>query len=94
MLFGRGRVFSWALVNRPFLPAFTSVVPFVTGLVTIAEDDRVRLATRFVDLGSEPVEIGMEVEVTYVPLRFEGVSGEELAPLFRPLGRCSAVADG
>jgi uncharacterized OB-fold protein len=57
---GCGQVFSWVLVNRPFLLAFVGVVPFVTGLVTIAEDHRVRLATRLVNVSDEPVEIGME----------------------------------
>lgn len=88
VLSGRGRVFSYALVMRPFLPAFADAVPFVTALVTIAEDERVRLATRLVDLPGPPdspeVDVGMLVQVTYVPLQFSGVHGEALAPLFQP----------
>ncbi len=81
VLSGRARLFTWARVNRPFLPAFTETVPFVTALVTIAEDDRVRLATRLVGIDGEP-DIGMELAVTFAPLRFADTEGEALAPLF------------
>jgi hypothetical protein len=88
LLSGEGRVFSYAVVARPFLPAFTELVPFVTALVTIAEDERVRLATRLVGLSgpedAPAVEMGMLVKVSYVPLHFSGVSGHALAPLFEP----------
>ena len=42
---GRGTLFSWAVVRRPFLPAFAEMVPFVTGLVALAEDPTVRVPT-------------------------------------------------
>jgi hypothetical protein len=66
----------------------------VTALVTIAEDERVRLRTRLVRLpagphGPEP-QIGMEVQVTFVPLRFAGNECEVLAPFFRP----ATISDG
>ena len=40
---GRGTLFSWAVVRRPFLPAFAEQVPFVTALVALDEDPAVRI---------------------------------------------------
>ena len=40
---GRGTLFSWAVVRRPFLPAFAEQVPFVTALVALEEDPAVRV---------------------------------------------------
>src|SRR5205085_11127178 len=42
---GRGRLFSWAVVQRAFLPAFADAVPFVSGLVALDEDPRVRVVS-------------------------------------------------
>jgi hypothetical protein len=61
----------------------------VTALVTIAEDERVRLPTRLIGLPATPrgpqPQIGMEVQVRFAPLRFPGVDGEVLAPFFGPV---------
>src|SRR5262249_28253354 len=46
---GRGRLFSWSVVHRAFIPQLAELVPFVTGLVAIDEDPAVRLATIVVD---------------------------------------------
>src|SRR4051794_18472561 len=45
---GRGRLFTWAVVRRAFLPAFADRVPFVTALVELDEDPSVRLCTYLV----------------------------------------------
>ena len=83
---GRGRLFTWTVVTHPFLPAFRDHVPFVTGLVALDEDPAVRLATQLVDCS--PGQLGCEqaVEVVFRPLRFTGVDGEVVAPLWRPVG--------
>ena len=39
--------------------------PYVIGLVTIAEQDDVRLTTNLVDCAPDDVRIGMAVEVTF-----------------------------
>jgi uncharacterized OB-fold protein len=81
---GRGRLFSWSVVHRPFIPQLAELVPFVTGLVAIEEDPAVRLATRIVDCAPDRLRIDMPVAVVFRPLRFAGVPGEVVAPLFAP----------
>ena len=53
VLSGRGTLFSWAVVQRPFLPAFAEQVPFVTALVALDEDPFVRIVTYVVDIEAE-----------------------------------------
>jgi len=90
---GRGRLFSWSIVHRAFIPQLASLVPFVTGLVAIDEDPAVRLATLVVDCPHDRLRIEMPVAVTYRPLEFAGVAGSVLAPLFAPSqGTSSASA--
>ncbi len=81
---GRGRLFSWSIVHRAFIPQLADLVPFVTGLVAIDEDPAVRLATIVVDYPHDSLRIDMPVTVTFRPLRFAGVDGTVTAPLFAP----------
>jgi hypothetical protein len=81
---GRGRLFSWSVVRRAFIPQLADLVPFVTGLVAIEEDPAVRLATRIVDCTPEGLRIEMPVGVTFRRLVFAGVAGSVVAPLFAP----------
>ena len=46
---GRGRLFSWSVVHRAFIPQLADDVPYVAGLVALDEDPAVRLVTRIVD---------------------------------------------
>jgi uncharacterized OB-fold protein len=70
---GRGRLFSWAVVRRPFLPAFEEMVPFVTGLVSLEEDPAVRVVTYIVDCDPELLTADMPVKAVFRPLRFPTV---------------------
>jgi uncharacterized OB-fold protein len=81
---GRGRLFSWSVVHRAFIPQLADLVPFVTALVAIDEDPAVRLATYVVDCAPERLRIDLPVRVVFRPLRFAGVAGEVRAPLFVP----------
>jgi hypothetical protein len=81
-LSGRGRLFSWSVVRRAFIPQLTALVPFVTGLVVPVEDEAVRLVTMIVDCAPEELAFDMPVEAVFRPLRFQGVDGEVVAPLF------------
>ena len=81
---GRGRLFSWSVVRRAFIPQVADDVPYVAGLVTIEEDPAVRLVTRIVECTPEALRIDMPVRVVFRPLRFTGVPGEVAAPLFVP----------
>jgi uncharacterized OB-fold protein len=84
---GRGRLFSFAVVRRAFLPAFADLVPFATGLVTLDEAPGVRLATRIVDAPLDDLAIDTLVEVVFRPLVFPTVEGSVTAPMFRPRSR-------
>lgn len=79
---GRGRLFSWAVVRRGFLPAFADKVPFVSALVALEEEPAVRLVTEIVDCDPETLVPDMAVRADFRPLRFDGVDGEVMAPFF------------
>lgn len=81
---GQGRLFTWVVLEHAFLPQYASELPFVSALVTLDDAPGVRLPTRMVDCPTESLRIDQAVEVCFRPLRFEGVDGEVLAPLFRP----------
>jgi uncharacterized OB-fold protein len=72
---GDGTVHSFTVNYQQWIPWSG---PYVIGLVTIAEQEDVRLTTNVVDCALEDVRVGMAVEVT-----FEQVEDIWL-PLFRP----------
>jgi len=82
---GRGRLFSWVVVHRAFLPAFAAKVPFVAALVALDEEPAVRLATNLVDCVPEALDFDMPVRAVFRPLRFPGVEREVMAPMFVPV---------
>ena len=75
---GRGRLFTWVTVHRAFLPGYEDRVPFVTALVELEEDARVRLATFLHDVPPGGLRVGLPVEVT-----FERVDERLTLPVFR-----------
>ena len=75
---GRGRLFTWVTVHRAFLPGYQDRVPFVTALVELEEDARVRLATFLRDVPPGGLRVGLPVEVT-----FERVDERLTLPVFR-----------
>jgi len=81
---GRGRLFSWSVVRRAFIPQLAADVPYVAGLVAIEEDPAVRIVTRIVDCEPAVLRIDLPVRLVFRPLRFAGVRGEVTAPLFVP----------
>lgn len=81
---GRGKLFTWVVLEHAFLPQYAKELPFVSALVTLEEDDGVRIPTRIVECAPDQLTIDQPVEVCFRPLRFEGVEGEVPAPLFRP----------
>lgn len=84
---GRGALFSWAVVERAFLPAFAEMVPFVTALVALEEDPVVRLVTVVVDADPNTLVADQLVVATFRPLRFPTVPGREVVvPMFTPAG--------
>ena len=75
---GRGRLFTWVRVHRAFLPGYKDRVPFLTALVELEEDARLRLATFLRDLPPGGLRVGLPVEVT-----FERVDERLTLPIFR-----------
>jgi uncharacterized protein len=90
---GRGRVFTWAVVRRAFLPAFEEMVPFVTALVALDEDPAVRIVSYVVDCDPEALTADMPVEVVFRPLRFPTVPDRSVpVPMFMPASPSARVA--
>jgi len=81
---GRGRLFSWSVVRRAFIPQLAAEVPYVAGLVAIEEDAAVRLVSRIVDCEPAALRIDMPMRVVFRPLRFVGVQEKVTAPMFVP----------
>lgn len=80
---GRGRLFSWAVVQRPFLPAFAEMVPFVTALVALEEDPAVRLVTYVVAVDPADLAADLRLSVTFRALSFPTVPDHEVVvPMF------------
>lgn len=80
---GRGTLFTYTEVTRALFKEYRSKAPYLTGLVALEEDPRVRLATLFVDCEAKDLELDMPVEVTFRMLSFPATEGEILAPMWR-----------
>lgn len=82
---GRGRLFSWAVVERAFLPAFEEMVPFVTALVALEEDAAVRIVSYVVDCEPAALEFEQPVQAVFRPLTFPTVPDRSVVvPMFVP----------
>ena len=75
---GRGQLFTWVRVHRAFLPGYKDRVPFLTALVELEEDARLRLAAFLRDAPPGGLRVGLAVEVT-----FERVDERLTLPIFR-----------
>jgi uncharacterized OB-fold protein len=86
----RGRLWTWTVQRFvPKSPPYGRVeteetfVPYAVGYVDLAGE--VRVEARLVDVAPSQLRIGMELELTVIPL-WKGESGEEiLVPAFRPV---------
>ncbi len=72
---GRGVVHSFTVNHQQWIPGSDA---YVIGLVTIAEQDDVRLTTNIVECPLEDLHVGMAVDVTFEH------SDDVWLPLFRP----------
>ena len=79
---GRGTLFSWSVLHHAWIPQFKEQLPFVTALVALAEDPPVRFVSYIVDCPIESLRCDMPVHVVFRPLRYPGVVGEVMAPMF------------
>jgi len=80
---GNATLFSWAVVQRAFLPAFADKVPFVTALAALDEDSRVRIPTYVVDSDPASLTADAPLEVSFRELSFSTVPGRAMTvPMF------------
>ncbi len=77
---GRATVFTWTTVYRSFVPGHADRVPYVAGIVELAEDPKLRLATFLPDVSADSLQVGMPLRVDFETIR-EGI----VLPVFRPL---------
>lgn len=75
---GRGRIFTWVRVHRAFLPGHAARVPYVTALIELEEDPRLRLAAFLREVPPDGPRIGLAVEVV-----FERIDARITLPAFR-----------
>ena len=73
---GRGEVYSFAIANRAFHPAWQDFAPYV--IATIELDEGVRMVTDLLGVDPARVAIGQRVEVY-----FEEMPGQGRMPRFR-----------
>ena len=73
---GRGKVMSFTVNHHPYNPEVP--VPYVIAIVTLDEDDAIRLPTNIV--GCEPDEVYIDMPVSVVFEQHEDVA----IPLFEP----------
>jgi len=82
---GRGRLYSWAVVRRAFLPAFEEMVPFVTGLVALDDDPAVRIVSYVVDCDPDALSADQPLEAVFRDLHFPTVPDRSVpVPMFVP----------
>lgn len=81
---GESTLFTFAVVRRALFRAYASEAPYLTGLVALDEDPRVRLVTRLVDCEAGQLRIDMPMRVVFRKLEFPDVHGSVLAPMFAP----------
>jgi len=77
-LSGRGTLFSFAVVHRPFLPALAARGPFNVAVVALDDAPGVRLVSNVVDAAPETLRVGLPLEVV-----FEDVTPEVTLARFR-----------
>lgn len=81
-LSGRGTLFSYTVVRHAFVKPFAAFVPYATGLVALAEDPSLRLATLLVDCDPASLRLDGPVRVVFRELPWAGAHVP--APLFTP----------
>jgi uncharacterized OB-fold protein len=75
---GRGRIYSYTVVQQAFDHAFVDDLPYTVALVELEEDPAVRILTNLVNCSADSVTVGMAVRVTFESRR------EAALPVFEP----------
>jgi uncharacterized OB-fold protein len=77
-LSGRGTLFSFAVVHRPFLPELADRGPFNVAVVALDDAPGVRLVSNVVDAAPDALRVGLPLAVV-----FEDVTADVTLPRFR-----------
>ncbi|RAV03895.1 Zn-ribbon domain-containing OB-fold protein [Mycolicibacter senuensis] len=82
---GRATVAAYTVNRQAWIPGYEP--PYIVAMVTLAEENDVRLISNVVDVSPEQINIGMPVEVFFED--WTAMSGEDDSrvwlPLFRPV---------
>lgn len=62
---GRGRVYSYTVVHRAFIPQLAEHVPYVVAAIELPDAAGTRIVSNVVETPPEDVTIGMEVELVW-----------------------------
>jgi len=65
LLHGRASLFTWTVVHRALHTSFAPLLPYISAIVTIDEDPRVRYVTRLLDARSDALCIGAPVRMCF-----------------------------
>jgi uncharacterized OB-fold protein len=76
---GRATLFTWTTVYRSLVPGHARRLPYVTGLVELIEDPKLRLATFLVAVHGIKLALGLPMQVD-----FEAIENGIILPVFRP----------
>lgn len=82
---GRGRLYSYSVVRHAFIPQYADLIPFVVAVVSLEEDESVRIVGRMALTSECELRCDMLVEAVFEPLSYPGVESAVRAPCFRPL---------
>jgi uncharacterized OB-fold protein len=74
---GKGTIYSYTVARRPTSPEFEQDVPYIIGVIELAEGPR--MTSLVVEMDPDAVKIGTPVSVV-----FDDVSDEVALPYFRP----------
>jgi uncharacterized OB-fold protein len=74
---GRGTLYAWTVNVQAFVP---DLPPYCPAMVTLDEQDDVKITTQLVGVANEQIQAGMDVEILFV----DGTDGVKL-PFFRPV---------
>jgi hypothetical protein len=75
---GRGKISSWVVVHKEWLPAFRDDLPY--NAIQVELDEGVRLTGNVIGLPNRDLKVGLPVEVV-----FDDVSPTATLPRFRPV---------
>jgi len=76
---GKGTIFTWTVVHRPFLEAYENWVPYTVALIEFDDIPGVRFVSNIVDAGTECVSIGQTVSAVYYQ-----INDKTFLPMFKP----------